>query len=577
MVTKTATGNTWSDAGHWSPSGVPANGDAVIIPSGIDMIFDVDQSGFANGLLSLQIDGILRFKVDSITALKMNGNVTGTGSLYVGNSEADPIQRPPSGTESRCQLIFNSTATINVPTIRMYGWYPEREYAQLTEDIPVNSTVLPPLTLNMDLQSGDIVVISKNEVLGVDFTESSKGIYTVSSYDAATKTVTLTTGLQTARSSGDYVAWVSRPIKISRTSGTTALFASTSNINDLRLTGIQSLIQVVTGTGYFTNHIYRHCTARGGYFSYYLINPVIEYCTVVNGATISRYAHNPNFKGCINIAGNAFFVTMYNNASLNDCVTTNSYFQQIPPRGLHKNNIFKGVTSFIGAGEFHDSEINVINKNDMTNVSSKYQYSIMTGETKYINCVINALGTYPNHLPPLDMTFNNCLFNRDDFILGIVPGYITAPANMKIESFDHNQVLGNFKSWMNGGRIITENNKLKFICESNDYPVFRDYPILAPANRSIKFQVNALKNFNGGTVKLQIIDPSNDPLIDSTAIPLAEKSLVDVKDELNRIELRYRPTTSKQLIFRILCQNSTGNVIIRNMFMVDPIIRKKLE
>ena len=114
---------------------------------------------------------------------------------------------------------------------------------------------------------------------------------------------------------------------------------------------------------------------------------------------------------------------------------------------------------------------------------------------------------------------------------------------------------------MKGGIITTVSGKLQFTCQSASYPVFRDYIINAPANRTIKFLIGLTKDTSGILSKLQIIDPANDPLIDSSATPLTEVTAVNNTNP-QQLGIAYKSATAKQLILRVLCQNSTGNVLI---------------
>jgi len=60
MATKTASvSGLWSDKATWGGAAVPVNGDAVVINAGVTVLFNVDQSAWANGVLSIQIDGLL--------------------------------------------------------------------------------------------------------------------------------------------------------------------------------------------------------------------------------------------------------------------------------------------------------------------------------------------------------------------------------------------------------------------------------------------------------------------------------------------------------------------------------------
>lgn len=54
-ITSVGSGN-WSAAGTWD-AGVPADNDTVVIAAGHAVTFDVDQSGFANGIAGLTITG----------------------------------------------------------------------------------------------------------------------------------------------------------------------------------------------------------------------------------------------------------------------------------------------------------------------------------------------------------------------------------------------------------------------------------------------------------------------------------------------------------------------------------------
>jgi hypothetical protein len=114
---------------------------------------------------------------------------------------------------------------------------------------------------------------------------------------------------------------------------------------------------------------------------------------------------------------------------------------------------------------------------------------------------------------------------------------------------------------MNGGIITTISGKLNFACQSASYPVFRDYKILAPANRTIRELITLTKDTSTILTKLQIIDPANDPLIDSTASPLSEVTALNNTNP-QQLGIAYKSTIAKELILRVYCQNASGNVLI---------------
>jgi hypothetical protein len=584
MATRTSSqSGNWSSTSTWGGAAVPANGDAVIISTGHDVVFDVDQSGFANGLLSLQIDGILRFKVDAVTYLKMNGNITGTGELYVGNSEADPIQRPDAGSESRCQLVFNSSGTINIPTIRMYGWYPESEFTQLDADAELGSNQIV-LKEDLELQTGDKIEISIRSMYSRwgDLLSSGYECYTVQSYDSNTKTVTLTSPLTTkGRTTMDYVAIWNRPIKISRTSTTANIISITStdninsDINNIINIGVNWTVAILSGKyvaptkpsldGKYArpdNLIFKHCTITDAPSS--IMNTIYTNCNFLDnryGGAMASYSENIILNNCISIGQNYGIVEGVNQL-IKDSVILNTMSPTLNSNVVFKNCVINCKTLNYGMiGSLINCEI------DSYELDFKRAFS---GLINIINCLIKDNILHKYMVSGGKIKLFNTLF-EENIEIAI---YENSPLNDIIESFNHNQIEGNYKSWCKGGRIETENNKLKFICESDDYPVFRDYPILAPANRTIKFLIGLTKDTSGIITKLQIIDPSNDPLIDSTATPLAESTAQDTTDN-QQLGIAYKSTTPKQLILRILCQNSSGNVVI-DTTRIDQSLAKRI-
>jgi hypothetical protein len=563
MATRTSSqGGNWSSTSTWGGEAVPANGDAVIISTGHDVVFDVDQSGFANGLLSLQIDGKLFFKHDIVTYLKMNGNVTGTGELWVG-TEDNPIQRPAVGSENRCTLFFNATGTINVPTIRMYGWYPEREYTQLDADAGVGSNQIV-LKEDLGLQQGDKIFIESP--LEYAIAEAGKGVYTIQSYNSENKIATLTTPILYERPNGSYVAWESRPINLRRISGTGLLIPNTYDNHEfigIKTFNVMISTAMSNATRVATNYKFKHCTNNGAYLVGSTINVLIE-DSIGIGNTVGAYLTDSNINRCIMTSN---MISNNNNLTtlIKDCIGLNAW-------GIGRGGYFKNcvaITALVATGGYITDmapsifEDCIIRLGDNT-FGSKQSDSLII----FKNCLFK-----PNNIGYFGASSGklyNCLFEGDIEIN--TNNFMGRNINNPLESFDHNQIPGNYKAWCKGGRIETEDGKLKFICESNDYPVFKDYPILAPANRTIKRLIGLTKSTPEIVTKLQFIDPTNDPLIDSSATPLAESSEV----VNNQIGVAYKSDTPKQIILRIQCQNSTGEVLV-DTTRIDQSLAKRIK
>lgn len=631
-------GGNWGTAGTWD-SGVPVNGDTVIIEEGHSVIFNVDQSGFANGLAGLIINGALSFNYNINTCLKMNGNISGTGQLIVGhivgtntftlaegftytytknigirivdviqsdflNNYAFPyadkpyikcnsieevestpgswyqnpqtldiyihyhdnhvpndkkgtiiveINRPAVGSEYWAYILFNSSGTINVPTIRMYGWYPEKEYTQLSADAALNDTTIV-LKEDLGLQAGDTIAIGLKNTYGA-IGDANKGLYTVQSYNGGTKTVTLTTGLQSARFTDDYVAIYSRPIKIIRSSGTKQLLGTTV-INNVILKGVNLSVYLGGVPGTFAqNWLISHCSTNAPAFLYFCQNSILEHSIMGNTSA------NVPLQNCLDSQiNNCIIISAHNwlkssvNVKINNCVGQNMSATLVY-YGDHvfKNSIFKSFRAIGGEGA---TFINCIFD---TEESIDYVNQVLT----CISCTFknNTSGYFLNVTPKLI----NCLFEGTTEITN----YLTHRGKQcNSESFDHNQIPGNYMAWMKGGTIETDTDGLGdpipghliFTCESADYPVFRDFPMLLAAYKTNRWQALANKSFTGGEVKIELIDPTSDPLIDSEATPLASYSLPDQADTNLPLKLGYKSDKAMQAILRISATNSEGTV-----------------
>jgi hypothetical protein len=123
-ATKTSTGSgNWSAAGSWSPSGVPANGDAVIIQAG----HTITVNGNTNNLLSLTINGTLTIgnnNTDRTVTVTGNITVSSTGTfntagnggneLYIGGNLINNGIFDMNIGGATADVIFNGAANQSV-------------------------------------------------------------------------------------------------------------------------------------------------------------------------------------------------------------------------------------------------------------------------------------------------------------------------------------------------------------------------------------------------------------------------------------------------------------------------------
>lgn len=631
-ITSAKSGN-WGTTSTWVGGVVPTNGDSAIIAEGHQVMFNVDQSGFANGLTGLTINGILYWNNAGVTCLKMNGNITGTGRLYVAGmwemnpatdgytpvpgypnvwrdygiakietlagarftpvdsmgevnetpnsiyqvreegslvtywNDADPvnryftgINRPPSGSEYRAYILFNSTGTINVPHIQMYGEYPEKEYTQLSADASAGQNQIV-LQEDIDLQAGDLVIIDSGVVYGA-LTETEAGVYTIQSYDSNTKILTLTGNLGTNRLSGDYCAILNKPIKIKRSSGTGALILPSSTpIDNIVCTGVSfhgvSLFNGTSSGEIPINWTISHSSNRDMFIvstsvglkinnviskGYYPVSSIKQLemgnCFVI-GSKLTTFLGTPDEMGVVKDSILTNGATIGEGCTFIDCIVKKC-----------KNTVYANPSKHIRCDIDAGCDSGTIYASGSI--------------SEYINCIFRSNGI--GHFQSSSGKLNNCLFENEE----VAPQVLRKPFLLKhVESFDHNQQPGHYKAWMKGGKIETALDgstplpgQLILTCESADYPVFRDFPVLLPAYRTSTWQALTKKSFSGGSVKMELIDPANDPLIDSTAQPLATYSLPDLADTNLPLKLGYKSTVPMQAILRISAQNASGTVEI---------------
>lgn len=800
MATRTASvSGNWSETATWGGQSVPANGDTVIINQGVEVLFDVDQSAWANGLASITLNGLLHFDSSPLT-LKMNGNITGNGSLIIGyfstlldyyggdwvevegydnvyvlsiggspqinkvygkigdgiieytqvdtieeventvgssfihrteNSLSiyvnpldesidirfiDPIPRPEIGSESRCQILFNATGTINIPTIIIFGWHPEREFTTLATNSNKNTNTLV-LTENLDLQEGDIIVVGSGEDYSGYLVESETGRYTVSSYNSETKTITLTANLSTNRLTGDYIGIYSRPIKVSRTSGTAFLNPTSNVVSYAEIIGARFTTRIFQIIRDLTDHVkFSHTTfSAPSYPSCSSIyNIKVEDCVVGYYASIVEYP--VGIEGYIenSLSISSPFLSNCSTNFVIDGSITQNYAQS--PYNSSKLKIFNSknlnTDAISGASFLKNCEITLSPTYYDVVVYSEAFRSVM------VDCIIS---TFNGTIPLKSWIAYNCIFPVEirEFAR---PRHNLAPYE-KCESFDHNCIPGDYRAIMKGGVIGTNGTELLmpyysgaepldlywyqstdwewinyipitledgfikvtsdlagpdkfgiylwnqipvmaekehtmtfnlkgsvesdavvhvayysdfdytalssetislgnisttetevsatftppanavsmvisihygteqdpgeslyyksgsikenvdnpgvlvFNCQSATSPVFIDFPVtLAPYKRNWWY-ASAKKDFDGGLVKMELIDPSNDPLIDPSATPIATYTLDDEKDLLLGLKVKYTSNRHREAIVRISAMNSTGTVEINTKWI----------
>jgi hypothetical protein len=305
----------WNDPTVWDQNAVPTNGDSVVIAAGHTVIFNVDQSSFPTGLAGLTINGTLKIpskaedpSMPNTVVLKVNANIAGSGSFLIG-SPTQPITYPQF-----VKVMVNGTIT--VATFNAYGEQRSPLWDYLAQDAPAGATTIV-LQNGLPLRSGDLIAIGRSDIVG-SWTESStaRGLHTVASYNAATKTVTLNEALTHARSGTGVraclVILLSRQIVISKY-GTNAAYLLTGSGRTLQ--GVQ--FNMETGASFPSGGVASVSSSTFTYFGssfsygeglfYNSSNITFDHVTVYGGGALSFMRMGPNNSSLTNGAIINFF------------------------------------------------------------------------------------------------------------------------------------------------------------------------------------------------------------------------------------------------------------------------------
>lgn len=495
-ITSTQTG-LWSATSTWVGGVVPADGDTVVIASGHTVTFDVDQSAWA-GLAALTITGTLKFTTaaSTTTYLKMAGNITGAGTLYIGNSEEDPIPRT-----SVASLITTTNKTINVTGLYVYGWHPTaRNHTFLASAANITDTTIT-LVDDLDVVSGDKVLIGGVNTNGAS--AEAGVLYTVSSYDTGTNILTLSAGLAAGRLVGGCVSIFSRNVKIGKAS-----YAA----GDIRTTGTTVVSGAELSNGYTfaagTTLLASYCSVYGMNDSFSregVTNIADSVIIAAQRGLVYNSSIGDTITRCVLYAtGGAETALLSNvsNAYVSDCVVNNSAYGL-----LYNCNLCLVVNSsaFKTANGF----------------SGYYKITNATGCNTLINCSCTSNnGT----LNALQTNFYNCLFT---VTTEINSGLQTNNSGLLTQSFDHNQVKYAYKAWSRGGIILSQTTTkptgytqgYRHALASASYPAFWYKQFSVEPGKTVNIEVQLRKDASMTYLpRVYLMASIGNPLVGSTPV-----------------------------------------------------------
>ncbi len=557
MASYTATQDgLWSQASTWGGSGVPGNGDTVTIPAGRTVTFDVDQSSFASGLAGLTVDGVLSWKTDTVTYLKMatDINIGGTGTLQVGRPD-NRIQRPAQGSQVRATIkLQGSHSKITTPNIYAYGWDERLNRTTLAANASAGATQVV-LTDDLNLQAGDQILIGAGTVNDY-MTESAKGVYTVSSYDQSTRTVTLTGALGHGRLAGDYVGVYNRTI----------FFDTVRN---------PSFESYTPGYYRFEGATIRNSIGWVSTLNIPLADGVLaDKCTFMSRGMYGGQYGPPYTVGPYTVQNSTFYnsdVYWSQNTTFKDCTF------------IHRESAYEGFVAHSAGAVFDSCWFQNARAVVYKNTAWGYGFS-QHRSCKARNLQSGAYAHFPHRMICYDMDFGSftpvdSLFHHHRLYDCLAPtisiSYGGATLEGALESFNHNQVPGEYRLYQYGGVTLkvtdipapgrTYSHKTSLTSTYSPAVVGRPLGVLDPGETLVltawirKDKTSAEMPY---TPRVQVLRGDN--WINKRDLDVLKEALMDSSkvNEWDKVVVKYRNTESYpvRVSGRVKMMGSTGNV-----------------
>jgi len=564
----------WSQSSTWVGGVVPGNGDTATIATGHTVTFDVDQSGFASGLAGLTIGGTLQVAVDGTrTYLKMAGNITGTGSMYWG-TEANPVPAPTDSTPEVATIAFNGAYLItgNLANLELWGEQRQPSYpiASKTDNYTIVLAGSGSLTW---LRAGDKIGISDSTVQGLHSPPSEE--FTVSAYNASTRTITLVEPLTRAvnqNGATDRVMLITRNI-LATNLGKASNIGFVNAKNSGKAAGVRFYN---FGRGPLDNRndwTVAYCTGQNntyGGIAYSGSGHTISGCIGQNNiaSAIAYSGSGHTISGCIG-QNNTYggIAHMGSGHTISGCIGQNNTYGGIAYSGsghtisgcIGQNNTYGGI-AYSGSGHTISGCTGQNNSNGgIANAGTGYTIS---------GCTTDGTNSGGTLYYVLSAKVYSTLFGEAIEFTGY--NSTNRNAAQLVISFDHDQISGNIRAWCRGGIVTTVSDVVpsgrtrsyKHACENASYPVQMDLPLTIEAGKQIVIRAWMRKDASMSWLpRVQLLDPAQDPIVDASAIPLVEQQMSSSTDIWEQYTMRWtNPDSSpRQVILRSIAMNASGN------------------
>lgn len=423
MALKTSAGSgLWSDPSTWD-TGVPVDNDSVVIAAGHVVEFDVDQSGFANGIDTLTITGTLSLtRITGTYYLKIKAakTINGAGTFDCGTA-LSPIPFAAKHTitgGAGWYIKGNDGAGM---TMTVYAAEPAVKTVLLTGAESAGATVLE---VDTDV-TGDIW--ADGDAISICNINRDKNAEArvIAAGGIAAGAITITAGLTGAKIAGTVVHLTNRNVRFV---GVTARILQNFTTGKLTIAG-----------GEFTGgaHIFSGSAAdiSGGVF--HGVNPFYLGSAVISGGVFTNFNDMTNTTN-MTISGGEFSGFIGFGANSNGAYISG---------GTWRGNTYciNGVGATITGGTFSGCNYPVHGAIGIAIIGGTFSgnnYGLRNSSAVIQNAILSNTIDVKSSI----FTAFNCSFN------GIENSNYTHLSKLTYsESYDHDQVAGAYKAWTKGG------------------------------------------------------------------------------------------------------------------------------
>jgi hypothetical protein len=446
MATRTSVGSgNWGTAGTWD-TGIPADGDDVVVASGHTVTFDVDQSAFTTGV-KVTITGTLTHTTATGTYClfaKTGASIVGAGTWNIGTS-GTPIPFAAKHTiTGAAGWYVDGNAGL---TMTVYGAEPSIKYVKLSGDEAIGQT---ELSVDTDV-TGDIW--AAGDSVYIVSSNSSVETKVIAAGGIAETTITITEGLTGKRVTGNYVILITRNISIIAVGAPTRTIyrvGATSNKLSIGSGSWQGVQKTMLGAC-------SYATISGGAFigSNY-VTDLCNYITITGGI----YAGGSSAGGLIYNASSS---------SISNCTIVGGYRSIYAGTGSIVNNVLLAIPLASAVENVASWDINNCTFNTCPQGLLTVNYSRIS------NCTF--VGGTNNVKSCTNVALHNCTLGATTET-ALYADTLAFAGNTQSE--DHDGVDGALKAWCKGG-VVTSQVTVKptgytqaylLDPESATYPVF---------------------------------------------------------------------------------------------------------